>query len=37
MTNGSQVTELLTNTTYQVTNGNLTVSVQGHYGAILEQ
>jgi len=37
MTNGSQVTDLLTNTTYQVTNGNLTVSVQGHYGAILEQ
>ena len=37
MTNGSQVTDLLTNTTYQVTNGSLTVSVEGHYGAILEQ
>jgi len=37
MTNGSSVTDLLTNTTYQVTNGNLTVSVEGHYGVILEQ
>jgi alpha-glucosidase len=37
MTNGSSVTDLLTNTTYQVINGNLTVTVQGHYGAILEQ
>jgi alpha-glucosidase len=37
MTNGSSVTDLLTNTTYQVTSGNLTVTVNGHYGAILEQ
>lgn len=37
MTNGSFVTDLLTSTSYQVTGGNLTVSVQGHYGAILEQ
>ena len=37
MTNGSRVTDLLTSTTFQVTNGNLTVAVQGHYGAILEQ
>jgi alpha-glucosidase len=37
MTNGSSVTDLLTNATYQVSNGNLTVSVEGHYGAILEQ
>lgn len=37
MTNGSSVTDLLTNNTYQVSNGNLTVSVEGHYGAILEQ
>ena len=37
MTNGSWVTDLLTSTTYQVTNGNLTVPVEGHYGAILEQ
>src|ERR1700730_17084392 len=25
------------NTTYQVINGNITLTVQGHYGAILEQ
>jgi alpha-glucosidase len=37
MTNGSWVTDLLTNSTYQVINGNLTVTVEGHYGAILEQ
>jgi alpha-glucosidase len=37
MVNGSWVTDLLTNTTYQVDSGNLTVSVEGHYGAILEQ
>jgi alpha-glucosidase len=37
MTNGSSVTDLLTNTNYQVSNGNLTVTVEGHYGAILEQ
>jgi alpha-glucosidase len=37
MTNGSRVTDLLTGHTYQVGNGNLTVSVAGHYGSILEQ
>jgi alpha-glucosidase len=37
MTNGSRVTDLLTGRTYQVINGNLTVSVKGRYGAILEQ
>jgi alpha-glucosidase len=37
MVNGSRVTDLLTGDTYQVSNGNLTVSVEGHYGAILEQ
>jgi alpha-glucosidase len=37
MTNGSWVTDLLTSNTYQVTNGSLTVTVEGHYGAILEQ
>jgi alpha-glucosidase len=37
MVNGSWVTDLLTNTTYQVVSGNLTVPVEGHYGAILEQ
>jgi alpha-glucosidase len=37
MTNGSRVTDLLTGHTYQVSNGNLTVSVAGHYGAILAQ
>ncbi|HJS91094.1 MAG TPA: alpha amylase N-terminal ig-like domain-containing protein [Steroidobacteraceae bacterium] len=37
MVNGSWVTDLLTNTTYQVSNGSLTVTVEGHYGAILEQ
>lgn len=37
MVNGSYVTDLLTGNTYQITNGNLTVSVEGHYGAILEQ
>jgi alpha-glucosidase len=37
MVNGSSVTDLLTNTTYTVTSGNLTVAVEGHYGAILEQ
>ena len=37
MVNGSWVTDLLTNTTYQVTSGHLTVTVEGHYGAILEQ
>lgn len=37
MTNGSPVTDLLTGQTYQVSNGNLTVNVEGHYGAILAQ
>jgi alpha-glucosidase len=37
MADGSWVTDLLTGDTYQVANGNLTVSVEGHYGAILEQ
>jgi alpha-glucosidase len=37
MINGSTVTELLTGETYRVSDGNLTVSVEGNYGAILEQ
>ena len=37
MANGSRVTDLLTGDTYQVIHGNLTVSVRGRYGAILEQ
>jgi alpha-glucosidase len=37
MIDGSWVTDLLTGDTYQVANGNLTVGVEGHYGAILEQ
>jgi alpha-glucosidase len=37
MTNGSRVTDLLTGRTYLVSNGNLTVSVDGRYGAILAQ
>ncbi len=37
MTNGSSVTDLLTNASYQVSDGNLIVTVEGHYGAILEQ
>ncbi len=37
MINGSRVTDLLTGHTYQVSNGRLTVSVAGYYGAILEQ
>jgi alpha-glucosidase len=37
MINGSRVTDLLTGDVYQVTGGNLSVSVEGHYGAILEQ
>ncbi|MGH8294316.1 MAG: glycoside hydrolase family 13 protein [Steroidobacteraceae bacterium] len=37
MVNGSYVTDLLTGDVYQVGGGNLTVSVEGHYGAILEQ
>ncbi|HVS75681.1 MAG TPA: glycoside hydrolase family 13 protein, partial [Steroidobacteraceae bacterium] len=37
MANGSGATDLLTGGTYRVRNGNLTVRVKGHYGAILEQ
>lgn len=37
MTNGSQVTDLITGSKYTVSGGNVTVSVQGHYGAILAQ
>ncbi|MGA7537465.1 MAG: glycoside hydrolase family 13 protein [Steroidobacteraceae bacterium] len=37
MVNGSWVTDLLTGDAYQVGNGYLTVSVDGRYGAILEQ
>ncbi len=37
ITNRSRVTDLLTRETYRVSNGDLTVSVAGHYGAILEQ
>ena len=37
MTNGSRVTDLLTGDAYQVSNGNVTVRVEGHYGAILAQ
>ncbi len=37
MTNGSWVTDLLTGKAYQVVDGNLTLSVNGYYGVILEQ
>jgi alpha-glucosidase len=37
MTDGSRVTDLLTGDAYRVGGGRLTVSVAGHYGAILEQ
>jgi len=37
MVNGSTVTDLLSGNTYTVTNGNVTVTVDGHYGAILAQ
>ncbi|WP_329741990.1 glycoside hydrolase family 13 protein [Dyella sp. A6] len=37
MLNGSTVTDLLSGNTYTVTNGNVTVTVDGHYGAILAQ
>ncbi len=37
MTDGSTVTDKITGNTYQVQNGQLTVTVQGHYGAILVQ
>jgi alpha-glucosidase len=37
MTNGSTVTDLLTGTHYAVQNGQVSVSVNGHYGVILAQ
>lgn len=37
MTNGSTVTDKITGNTYQVQNGQVTVSIEGHYGAILVQ
>jgi alpha-glucosidase len=37
MTNGSTVTDLLSGTHYTVQNGVVSVSVNGHYGAILAQ
>ena len=37
MSNGSRVTDLLTGSRYRVINGSLTVTVDGDYGAILEQ
>ncbi len=35
LTNGTTVTDKITGNTYQVQNGQLTVTVMGHYGAIL--
>lgn len=37
MTNGSTVTDQITGTVYTVQNGTVTVTVNGHYGAILTQ
>ncbi len=37
MTNGSTVTDLLSGNTYTVSGGNVTVAVNGHYGAVLAQ
>ena len=37
MTNGSTVTELISGTHYTVQNGQVSVTVNGHYGAILAQ
>ncbi len=37
MTDGSIVTDKITGNTYQVQNGQVTVTIQGHYGAILVQ
>jgi alpha-glucosidase len=37
MIDGSRVTDLLTDHAYRVGGGRLTVSIAGHYGAILEQ
>ena len=35
--NGSQLTDLVSGTHYTVQNGQVSVSVNGHYGAILAQ
>lgn len=37
MVNGSRVTDLFTNATYQVIHDNLTVTVEGPCGAIRER
>jgi alpha-glucosidase len=37
VTNGSHLTDLITGTQYTVQNGQVSVAVNGHYGAILEQ
>lgn len=37
MTNGSAVTDVLSGNSYTVSNGNVIVTVSGHYGAILAQ
>ena len=37
VTNGSRLTELISGTQYTVQNGTLSVTVNGHYGAILAQ
>ncbi len=37
MTNGSHLTELISGTQYTVQNGQVSVTVNGHYGAILAQ
>ena len=37
MVDGSIVTDLLTGNTYTVTGGNVTLTVAGEYGAVLEQ
>lgn len=37
VTNGSTLTDLLSGTVYTVSNGSVTVTVNGHYGAILAQ
>jgi alpha-glucosidase len=37
MADGSTVNDALNGGTYTVSNGSVTVTVNGHYGAILEQ
>ena len=37
VTNGSTLTDLLSGTAYTVQNGQVAVTVNGHYGAILAQ